>query len=64
LEFIEAPAFTRQFASYLKDDEYRELQNRLAAGPEVGDLMAEHEDFGSFAGLTRGEAREEEADYR
>jgi hypothetical protein len=33
------PAFTRYFSSYLNDDEYRELQNRLAAGPELGDLM-------------------------
>ena len=39
MEFIEAPAFTRYFSSYLNDDEYRELQNRLAAGPELGDIM-------------------------
>jgi putative transcriptional regulator len=39
MEFIETPAFTRYFSSYLNDDEYRELQNRLAAGPELGDLM-------------------------
>jgi len=39
MEFIEAPAFTRYFSSYLNDDEYRELQDRLAAGPELGDVM-------------------------
>ena len=39
MEFIEAPAFARYFSSYLNDDEYRELQNRLAAGPEVGDVV-------------------------
>ena len=36
MEFIEAPAFTRYLSSYLNDDEYQELQNRLATGPEVG----------------------------
>ena len=39
MEFIEAPAFTRYFSSYLNDDEYRELQNRLATGPELGGIM-------------------------
>jgi hypothetical protein len=39
MDFIETPAFTRYFSSYLNDDEYRELQNRLAAGPELGDVM-------------------------
>ena len=63
MEFIETPAFTRYFSSYLNDEEYRELQNRLAAGPELGDVMPGTEDFGSFAGRTRGAAREEEAVY-
>jgi hypothetical protein len=39
MEIVEAPAFTRYFSSYLNDDEYRELQNRLAAGQELGDVM-------------------------
>ena len=39
MEFLEAPAFTRYVYSYLSDDEYRELQNRLAAAPELGDVM-------------------------
>ena len=39
MEFIEAPAFTRHLSRYLSDDGYRELQARLAANPEIGDLM-------------------------
>lgn len=39
MEFIEAPAFTRNLSSYLDDDGYRELQNYLARGPEMGDLI-------------------------
>ena len=39
MEFIEAPAFTRQLSKYLDDDEYRTLQAELAANPELGDLM-------------------------
>jgi hypothetical protein len=30
MEFFEAPAFTRCVSGYLADDEYRELQSRLA----------------------------------
>jgi hypothetical protein len=39
MEFLEAPAFTRYLSGYLTDDEYRELQNRLAAAPEHGDVI-------------------------
>ena len=39
MEFLEAPAFTRYVSGYLTDDEYRELQNRLAAAPEHGDVI-------------------------
>jgi hypothetical protein len=39
MEFLEGPVFTRYVFSYLTDDEYRELQHRLAAGPEHGDVM-------------------------
>jgi len=39
MEFIEAPAFTRYVTEYLADDEYRELQIRLANNPNLGDLM-------------------------
>ena len=39
MEFFEAPAFTRHVSSYLSDDEYREFQHRLAANPELGDVI-------------------------
>jgi hypothetical protein len=39
MEFLEAPAFTRYLSGYVTDDEYRELENRLAAAPELGDVM-------------------------
>ena len=56
MEFLEAPAFTRYVSGYLTDDEYRELQNRMAAAPDHGE-----EDFGSFVGQTQDVARDEEA---
>ena len=39
MEFIEAPAFTRHVADYLKDDAYRALQTSLAENPQLGDVM-------------------------
>jgi hypothetical protein len=39
MEFIEAPAFTRYLSEYLNDDHYRELQTRLGANPELGNLI-------------------------
>ncbi|HXX14387.1 MAG TPA: hypothetical protein VEJ47_05740 [Candidatus Eremiobacteraceae bacterium] len=39
MEFVEAPAFTRCLSDYLNDDAYRELQAKLSANPELGDLM-------------------------
>ncbi len=39
MEFIEAPPFTRQLRTYMDDDAYRVLQDRLAANPESGDVM-------------------------
>ncbi len=39
MEFIEAPAFTRFLADYLKDDDFKEFQSKLAANPDLGDLM-------------------------
>jgi hypothetical protein len=59
MEFLEAPAFTRYASGYLTDDEYRELQNRLAVAPEHGDV--EQEDFGSFVGQTQDAVKDEEA---
>ena len=39
MEFVEAPAFSRHLSTYLNDEGYGELQARLAANPELGDLM-------------------------
>jgi hypothetical protein len=39
MEFIEGPAFGRHLADYLDDDGYSELQQKLAAAPESGDLI-------------------------
>jgi|SRR5579871_3027281 len=52
--FIEAPAFTRHVAEYLDDEQYRKLQSRLAAHPEVGDLMP---GTGGFRKLRWADAR-------
>jgi hypothetical protein len=54
MEFVEAPAFTRHLSSYLSDDDYRELQTRLSASPEHGDLMPE---TGGFRKLRWADAR-------
>jgi hypothetical protein len=39
VEFIETPLFTQLLAPYLGDDDYRELQRRLALDPEAGDVI-------------------------
>jgi hypothetical protein len=39
MEFIEAPAFTRNLSDYLGDEEYRALQKQLGLGPDRGDLI-------------------------
>ena len=39
VEFIEAPLFTQMLPDFLKDDEYRELQQHLSRDPEAGDVM-------------------------
>ncbi len=54
MEFIEAPAFTRHLPAYLNDGEYQELQTRLAANPELGDLMP---GMGGFRKLRWADAR-------
>ncbi len=38
-EFVEAPAFSRHRDDYLDDDGFNQLQLRLAANPEEGDLV-------------------------
>ncbi len=39
MEFVEAPAFTRQVYRYLSEEGYRGLQNHLALAPESGDVI-------------------------
>jgi hypothetical protein len=38
-ELIETSIFTRQIAALLSDDEYRGLQSRIAANPELGAII-------------------------
>jgi hypothetical protein len=59
MEFLEAPAFTRYVSGYLADEEYRELQNRLAAAPEHGDVIPGTGGFRKFrwADQRRGKGR-------
>jgi hypothetical protein len=38
--FIETPTFTRIITSLLSDDELREMQSKLIAEPDAGDLIA------------------------
>ena len=54
MEFIEAPAFTRQVPNYLDDDEYLVLQNALAENPAAGDLMP---GTGGFRKMRWGDSR-------
>lgn len=63
MEFIEAPAFTRSVSSYLADDEYWELQSRLAAAPEGGDMIPGTGGFRKlrWADPKRGKGRREGA---
>ena len=39
VEFIEAPAFTKNVYAYMSDDEYADLQLYLFQHPESGDLI-------------------------
>ena len=59
MEFVEAPAFTRHVRRYLNDDEYRNMQARLAANPEFGDLMPGTGGFRKlrWADVRRGKGR-------
>jgi hypothetical protein len=59
MEFIEAPPFTRHLPDYLNDDDYRQLQDRLGANPEVGDLMPGTGGFrkARWADVRRGKGR-------
>ena len=39
MEFFEAPAFTRHLSRYLTDDQLNDLQQALAAAPDLGDVI-------------------------
>jgi hypothetical protein len=39
MEFFETPAFTRNVHSYLGEEGLRDLQNRLALAPGLGDVI-------------------------
>lgn len=54
VEFIEAPPFTHVLASFLTDDDYRELQQHLGRDPEAGDVMP---GTGGFRKLRWADAR-------
>jgi hypothetical protein len=59
MEFFEAPAFTRHLPDYLKDVDYAKLQARLAAEPDLGDLMPSTGGFRKmrWADARRGKGR-------
>ncbi len=39
VEFIESPLFTQLIGEYLGDDDYRELQRKLAQNPQAGEVI-------------------------
>jgi hypothetical protein len=59
MEFIEAPAFTRHLSRYLNDEGYRELQAKLDANPDLGDVMPGTGGFRKlrWADVRRGKGR-------
>lgn len=59
MEFVEAPPFTRHLSQYLSEDGYRELQARLSANPNAGDLMPGTGGFRKmrWADVRRGKGR-------
>jgi hypothetical protein len=59
MEFIEAPAFTRQVPDYLSDDGYRDLQVKLGTNPQLGVLMPGTGGFRKvrWADVRRGKGR-------
>jgi len=59
MEFIEAPAFERYRTLYLNEDAFRELQIRLNAHPDLGDLMPGTGGFRKlrWADVRRGKGR-------
>jgi hypothetical protein len=56
LTFVESKLFTQLVAQYLSDEEYRQLQQAIAANREAGDVVR-----GSGGVRTRRWARSDEA---
>lgn len=52
--FVELPAFERNRASYLTDDEFKSLQERLMKNPEAGDMI---EGTGGLRKVRHGDPR-------
>ena len=52
--FVELPAFERHRATYLDDDGFKQLQERLLKNPEAGDLI---EGTGGLRKLRHGDPR-------
>ena len=59
MEFIEAPAFTHHLTTYLDDEQYRGLQDALAATPELGAVIPGTGGFRKlrWADVRRGKGR-------
>lgn len=57
--FFETTSFTATVGDYLTDDEYRQLQNDLAANPELGAVMPRTGGFRKvrWADLRRGKGK-------
>lgn len=52
--FVELPAFERNRATYLNDDEFKEFQERLLKNPEAGDMI---EGTGGLRKVRHGDPR-------
>lgn len=52
--FVELPAFERNRATYLTDDEFKSLQERLMKNPEAGDMI---EGTGGLRKVRHGDPR-------
>jgi hypothetical protein len=59
MEFIEAPAFTRHLSDYLDDKGYGDLQAKLGANADLGELMPGTGGFRKmrWADVRRGKGR-------
>lgn len=61
--FVELPAFERNRANYLNDDEFKEFQERLLKNPEAGDMIEGTGVCAKFATAIPAEVKAPEAAY-